>query len=410
MAGTKVILAGGGVAGPVLGMLLKLKGYDPIIYERLDAPSDMGLSLALQANGLKVLNLIPGLVDKIPMHELAELVQYSALPDDERELARMRPPQKEVAGYSMNGVRRPVMLRVLIEEAEARGVPVVFGHQLVGFEQHAESVTARFANGATDTGSFLVGCDGLHSDTRKTLFGEEAVSFTGLTQTGGISPYPETFRAKGEAPPGFNIYGDGMHMVGYPVNDNEISWAITRREGEAKETWRAMDEERQKEFREGPYSRLPFWGGELVRTAARIIKYGLYDRPELPTWHKGRVVLIGDAAHPTSPHLGQGANQAMEDCYHLTRLLLAHNPSGAPPSTALLETIFTEFEGPRIARTSELVKGARQQGELRVVDGAEACKKRNEVIAEMYSGSDGGLVAQFVHLVENPFKAGESEI
>ena len=104
----------------------------------------------------------------------------------------------------------------------------------------------------------------------------------------------------------------------------------------------------------------------------------------------------------------------MEDCYHLTRLLLAHNPSGAPPSTALLQTIFSEFESLRIARTSELVKGARQQGELRVVSGVEACKKRNEVIVEMYSsfaaGGSEGLVAQFKHLVEHPFKAGESEI
>ncbi|KAM5543302.1 hypothetical protein V8D89_003176 [Ganoderma adspersum] len=413
MAGTKVIIAGGGVAGPVLAILLKLRGYDPIIYERLDAPTDMGLSLALQANGLKVLGLIPGLVDKIPSHEVSSIVQYSALAEDERELVRLRTPQKELTGYGVHGVRRPAFLRALIDEAQARGVPVVFGHQLVGVEQHAESVTVRFANGKTDTGSFVVGCDGLHSNTRTTLFGEEAVSFTGLTQTGGISPYPEAFKASGETRM-FNIYGDGVHMIGYPVNDHEISWAITQREGEAKETWRAMDEERQKEFREGPFSRLPFGGGELVRTAARVIKYGLYDRPELATWHKGRVVLIGDAAHPTSPHLGQGANQAMEDCYHVTRLLLAHNPSGAPPSTALLETIFTEFEGPRIVRTSELVKSARQQGELRVVDGVEACKKRNEVIVEMYGGAaaggSAGLAAQFRHLVEHPFKAGESEI
>ncbi len=176
-------------------------------------------------------------------------MQYSALPADERELVRLRTPQKALTGYAVSGVRRPVLLHALVDEAQARGVPVVFGHQLVGFEQHADSegVTVRFANGRTDTGSFVVGCDGLHSDTRKTLFGEEAVSFTGLTQvsvetglfgngggvclrmcvcdqTGGISPYPELYRASGAASM-FNIYGDGVHMIGYPVNDREISWA-----------------------------------------------------------------------------------------------------------------------------------------------------------------------------------------
>ena len=142
---------------------------------------------SLQANGLKVLGLIPGLVDKIQKHEVAEIVQYSSLAEDERELVRCPMPHKELTGYAVNGVRRPVLLRVLVEEAQARGVPVVFGHQLVGFEQHEDSVTVRFANGKTDTASFVVGCDGLHSDTRKTLFGEAAASFTGLVQV-SISP------------------------------------------------------------------------------------------------------------------------------------------------------------------------------------------------------------------------------
>ena len=121
-------------------------------------------------------------MDKIPKHELTEIIQYSALAEDQRELVRTPAQQKQLAGYAISGVRRPVLLRALIEEAQARGVPVVFGHQLVSFEQHEDSVTVRFANGKTDTGSFVVGCDGLHSDTRKTLFGEEAVSFTGLIQ------------------------------------------------------------------------------------------------------------------------------------------------------------------------------------------------------------------------------------
>ncbi|TBU24974.1 FAD/NAD(P)-binding domain-containing protein [Dichomitus squalens] len=413
MTGTKVIIAGGGVAGPVLGILLKRKGYDPIIYERLDAPTDMGLSLALQPNGLKVLSLIPDLIEKIPKREISETLLWSSLPEDERQLAHYEMPIKGLAGYGVNGARRPALLRTLIEEAQAQGVPVKFGHQLESFEQHEGSVTVQFANGTTDTASFVVGCDGLHSDTRVTLFGKEPVSFTGLTQTGGISPFPEAFRTKGMAPM-FNIYGNGVHMIGYPVNENEISWAITQREAEAKENWRHMDEEQQKEFKQGPHSSLPFGGGELVRTAGRIVKYGLYDRPELSTWHKGRVVLIGDAAHPTSPHLGQGANQALEDCYHLTRLLLVHNPTGASPSTELLSTVFTEFETLRIARTSDLVKRARQQGEIRVISGVEACKKRNETVATMYGGpakaDDTALRVLLADLIEHPFKPGESEI
>ena len=95
---------------------------------------------------------------------------------------------------------------------------------------------------------------------------------------------------------------------------------LTQPEEEHKETWRSIDEERKTAFKNGPFSQWSLGAGEMVKTATKIIKvrsesitlmlfallirvmkYGLYDRPELKTWYKGRVVLLGDAAHPTTP-------------------------------------------------------------------------------------------------------------
>ena len=92
------------------------------------------------------------------------------------------------------------------------------------------------------------------------------------------------------------------------------------------------------------------------------------------------------------------------------RLLAVHNPTSAPPSTALLSTIFGEFEKPRIARTSELVKRAREQGDKRVVSGVEACKNRNETVAAGAIGDSPVLKAMARDLIANPFRLGESEI
>ncbi|KAI0930626.1 hypothetical protein AcV5_007290 [Taiwanofungus camphoratus] len=268
---TKVIISGAGIAGPVLAMFLKLKGYEPVVYERTEKISGLGLSLILQPNGLRVLSLIPELVEKIVGKELESIRQCSIVPEDEGVLADSDaiPRISDDLGSCILAIRRLVFNRTLVDTAESLGVKIVWGHQLVALKQADGSVEVAFANGATDTASFVVGCDGLHSNTRTCLFGQEQADFTGLTQTGGISPTPEVLSKRATL---MNIYGDGVHMVSYPISDTHTSWAITVQESEAKETWRSMDEERQKEFKEGPISKWGFGAGELVSTADKIVK------------------------------------------------------------------------------------------------------------------------------------------
>jgi len=300
---------------------------------------------------------------------------------------------------------RPGFHRLIVQTAEDHGVEIHWEHSLVSLEQGADEVRVKFENGHTDTASFVIGCDGLHSNTRASIFGREKADFTGLTQTAGKSLTAEAYSGKSTMT---NIYANGVSMVAYPISATVTSWAVTQREDEAKETWRAMDQQKQDEFKNGPLSNWGFEGEGLVQGAEKLIKYGLYDRPELKSWHRGRVVLLGDAAHPTSPHLGQGANQAFEDTYHLVRLLVKHNPQASPPSTELLSTIFTEYEAIRIPRTAELVKGARKQGEVRVVDGVDACLARNEIIRKNWEDDEKAL-GLFEYVLNGPFK-GESEI
>ncbi|KAH9920085.1 uncharacterized protein B0H18DRAFT_1025880 [Fomitopsis serialis] len=348
---TKVIIAGAGIAGPVLAVFLKLKGYDPVVYERVDALADVGLALCMQPNGLRLVG------------QPLERFKHAPSRHEERVLVDVDYP------ILHDGHPTAALNRTIVE--------------LVSLKQDDDSVEVTFENGVVDKASFVVGCDGLHSNTRVCLFGHESASYTGLTQTGGISPTPESHKGHRTM---LNVYADGAHLIAFPMNDKQTSWAITRREAEARESWRSIDDEQQNHFKEGPWSQWPFGAGELVRTADRIVKYGLYDRPELRSWHKGRVVLLGDAAHPTSPH----------------------NPSAAAPSAELLSTIFSEYEQLRIARTSELVKGARKQGEVRVVQGEAACKARDESLKAVYADED--FLQNWLQLFRHPFITGESEI
>lgn len=203
---TKVIIAGCGIAGPVLAVYLKNLGYMPVVYERLDAPTISGVSLwyvqlffflitiahnmfnilsaSLQPNGLRVLSKLTGLVESLEGGPVSKLIYHSVLPEDEGVLSKTDLPTKlkDAYGFGMLGVERATFHRQLVGYAVNQGIQIVWGHQLVGLEQHPDSVTVTFHNGKTDTASFVAGCDGLHSNTRISLFGKEEAAFTGLVQ------------------------------------------------------------------------------------------------------------------------------------------------------------------------------------------------------------------------------------
>ncbi|KAG8878288.1 hypothetical protein FRB97_002638 [Tulasnella sp. 331] len=397
----RVVIAGCGIAGPALACFLKKQGYEPVVYEKTKAHSvtSGGSSLMLQINGIKVINLIsPEIVKKLtaspavsgkPMAQVLYLSQVSG-----EEIIRSDAPSQYLDTPSADGapplpfqigVRRTTFHQMLIEEAQSQGISIHFEKELTAIKQDDSSmlITAIFTDDTQTSGSFLVGCDGVHSATRAALFGKEPATYTGLTQTAGLSLTPPSLAPPNNPATFLNVFGNSSHVVSYPISDTQTSWAVTVREAESRETWRAMGKEQQDAFcRDAPYKDWKDPVNEFVKEPEHVIKYGLYDRPELAKWHQGRVVLLGDAAHPTSPHLGQGANQAFEDIYHLDRLLQAHipSPNTTTASTTLLDKIFTEFETLRIARTSVLVKAARAQGEMRVVSGEKACLARDQTL------------------------------
>ncbi|EKM53970.1 uncharacterized protein PHACADRAFT_257500 [Phanerochaete carnosa HHB-10118-sp] len=383
MSPTRVGVIGAGVSGPVMAMFLKQKGYDPILYERLDAPSDAGLGLGIQQNGQAVLVRIPGLLEHIDGHRADEFHFYSVLPEDPGLLGISEHPRqlRETQGLGTITMQRPILHKRLAEFAQKLGIPIKYGHKLEKLEQTEDSVTVTFANGVQETFSFVIGCDGLHSKTRSCLFGESPADYTGLASWGGLSPIPEFWKGKHALA---DLYDNGAHMIVVPMSDSLMIWAASVREPEAKEEWRSIDPAVAEDFKKNsPFSEWPFGAGEAIQNSLKIVRYGIYDRPELKTWFQGRVVLVGDAAHPTSPHLGQGANQSYEDVGLLIDLLEQHNPSAESPSTETLKTVFAELERVRLPRTADLVKKARAQGDARVVTGVEECIKRNNFYRDM---------------------------
>ncbi|GJJ10473.1 hypothetical protein Clacol_004699 [Clathrus columnatus] len=404
-----ILIIGAGVAGSVLAISLRQKGYEVILFEKYNGPAPGGASLNLAPNGLKVLNNL-GLAKLLFSRGIAAPVEILSYRTHEKVLVNSDIPLavKEHFGFPFAGVKRSVFLQYLLETVQAEGVDIRFGHALKDIDQGETSVLAKFENGQQVMGSILIGCDGLHSQTRITLFGQEIPEYTGLTQTAGLTRVSHHHRKMQ------NIFGDNIHMISYAVgkgqsddnnNDSLISWAITRKEKEGRESWKTEDSD---VLRKELIGQLHCeWDNgvlaeELVANAPAILKFGLYDRKELKTWYKDRVVLIGDAAHPTAPHLGQGANQALEDVKMLTELLFNHLPPSRFSTLTSIQDLNVAFEtlnDKRISRTSTLVAKAREVGRLRVLPSNNVkAEKRNVMIREEWSQSNEILLQMYEKL------------
>lgn len=281
--------------------------------------------------------------------------------------------------YPLLGIKRTVVLRLLHDELNHQSIPVYFNKSLCNLSQSNNQVTAEFQDGTKVTGDYLIGCDGLRSTVRQLLFGSDHPIYTGLTQTIGITNRIDQL----DRSEMLNVYGDGgTHFITYPFDLKEACFACTFREPIADtESWRSLSNEQAFKFiQECGFARWASPVDKLIANTFRLIKIGLYDRAELSTWYKDRVVLTGDAAHATSPHLGQGANQAMEDAFYLVQLWKKNRNNYI--------TAFEDYTQQRKERTTRLVQAARRQGEARVCTDPEECQRRNNMLSKGFNIND----------------------
>jgi salicylate hydroxylase len=205
--------------------------------------------------------------------------------------------------------------------------------------------------------------------------------------------------------------------------------SITLREGEARESWRSVDQHEVEKIKKTPIAQWGFGVSELIETTEKVVKVCrirrcsqlktpsssslacMIDLSYIPGtkgvscyWEMQRTQLLRYVCMVTTlqkhflrvdgQHLGQGANQTFEDIYHLTHLLGAH--PGAAEDGATLEMVFTKYERVRIPRSTMLIDAARKQGESRVVEGIEACLARNQGVRAFMS--DEGVMALYAEL------------
>ncbi|KIV95210.1 hypothetical protein PV10_02889 [Exophiala mesophila] len=414
-----VLIIGCGIAGPVLANFLQRKGYNPIVFEKVPQLGDAGASLLLMPNGIKVLSLV-GVTSELEKDSI-DLSGFLELSSDGEQLGFSTLPTtfREKYGEASLGVKRTDINLKLKDMIIKQGIDIREGWELEDIQENESSVTAFFKDKGPVTGSFLIGCDGIKAASRRLLLAQKGLTeglpdFMGMTQTAGLSSTPEALK---KIPAKTNWYGEGVHVISYPVSADVTSFAVTLPEASGQEAdWGLVSEQEMSQRKEKLLSQLSLWKDQtprqLVEGAFRMIKFGLFDRQDLGAehWYSRRCVLVGDAAHPTSPHLGQGANQALEDCFHLSHALpyLDSQSDSYQSDVQKLESslvdIFRAYAEKRQPRTSVLVKGARAQGKQRVITtGPEDCKRRNQQLAKACS-DEAALAATYDALLREPFQ------
>jgi len=385
-----VLIIGSGIAGPALAIHLQKNGFRPIMFEKIAVKADVGVALMLCPNGFRALNKIDATLSEQVLKGGCVVNTACNKQSNGAILSQSDYCSKHLARYSWPnaGIKRATLHQILNDAAIRHNIPIHYNKQLKNIIDNEDGgVIAEFCDGTQYEGGFIVGCDGLHSTTRSCLFGKESPTYTGLSQIIGLSPLESA-----PSDVASYMYGVDGFIISYACTQTQMSWAVSIREPEAPRTSDILTEHQIYEFKNS--SKFSTWAEpvpRLLQTAKRMIKVGLYDRPPLSSWHKGRVVLLGDAAHPTSPHVGQGANQAWEDCVILVKFLKEHLciTTTTPDNYRTgLEKAFTDYEKIRIPRTTSMAQKARLQGGVRVCSDVRECERRDEELRHAFDDMD----------------------
>ena len=352
----KAIIVGAGISGPVTAIFLKRAGIEAQVFEAWPYSTGIGGGLQIAPNGMHVLAEI-GLADEmIRRGSIAESFDFYS--QSGARLGSINRNMKQRFGQPAVNMRRATLNEAILAKAQRENVEIAFEKRLVSIEDRADQpVVAHFADGTSAEGDFLIGADGVHSAVRAHVIPDGPKPFdTGLIGFGGFVPrslldntsigqrVETTFGQSG-------FFGYGFCSP--DPRDSVMWWSTQPAHGIDAATFRAMPQDALKRhlrnLHVGWHDPIP----RLLEAAEDIVVTATLDVATLPTWSRKRTLLIGDAAHATSPHAGQGASLALEDAVRLARLLQDGQELGVT---------FQNFESERRPRAERVVAFARRNG------------------------------------------------
>ncbi len=341
-----IIIIGAGIAGLTLAAALSKRDVGLVVLERSNNFPEIGAGISLWPNAMAALDSI-GVGDEV--REAGGAVASGGVqrPDGTWIRSVESRATEKALGEAMVAIHRGDLMRILA--SHVRDGALRFGSGLSGFEMASGGVLARLGDGSAVQGTAIVGADGINSKIAKWLDPVLSHSYSGYTAWRGIAPIRSSDILPSET------WGPGCEFGFVPIGPDRTYWFATENVAEGLPSPAGEHQHLLQKFEEwhDPIPRLVAATSELD-----VLRHDIYDRTPVSNWSRGPVVVIGDAAHPMRPHMGQGGCQAIEDGVLLSMRL------GANTNVAL---VFAEFAKERARRVKSIVRQSAMMG--RVIQG-----------------------------------------
>lgn len=343
-----VMIVGGGIGGLFAANALIAHGLDVSVYEQAPALGEVGAGVFITPNSVRQLQRV-GLG---PAVEKFGALVGAGSHYFRHDGAPIAPVQvTDSSGWNATyGMHRADMVELL-----AAGLPagvVRPGKRGVSFDQHGDVARVAFSDRTTAEADVVVAADGIHSELRHHVVPPSRPVFHGSVAYRGVLPH--AFIPDWPNDAWLMWLGKGKHFLTFPVRAGKLINYVgfVPADAEMKESWSAPGDP--------DVLRAEFAGWDprierLLSEVRKTFRWALYDREPLPVWTKGRLTLLGDAAHPMLPHLGQGANQSIEDGMALATILSRATRETAPAALMAYEKLRRE-------RVATVQRGARENG------------------------------------------------
>lgn len=350
-----VLIVGGGVAGPALALFLKRANITSTVFEAYPYTTNVGGGFNIASNGMAVLEEL-GLAEKLKATTTPALTNIFRNQKG-TVLSKFSYGNPKEFGQPSLSMKRATLFEALAEEVKRQKIDVQYEKRVVSISETPDKVTVHFADGSKAEGDLLVGADGVHSMVRKHILPDGPnPEYVGIIGIGGfvpVSSLPSLPQNEYEALT-YTFGPKGFFGWGGSDKDTVMWWANLPQTKEfTPEELSNLDWDVVKSDMLSRYSGYPKPIEAAITNTTSLFRVNIYDILSLPHWHKGRSVLIGDAAHAVSPNAGQGASMALEDTIYLARLLR--------DARGDYQKAFTQFENDRRERVEAIVAEGRER-------------------------------------------------